>query len=57
MNTKSFEQFEVMTDAELAKVEGGDNLNAAGVIVGIAWGIYSFGEAAGKTAYYMTHPK
>ena len=23
MNTKAFEQFEVMTDAELAKVEGG----------------------------------
>ena len=23
MNTKAFEQFDVMTDAELAKVEGG----------------------------------
>ena len=26
MNTKTFEQFDVMTDAELAKVEGGVNV-------------------------------
>ena len=30
MNTKTFEQFNVMTDAELAKVEGGNQVFAGG---------------------------
>lgn len=41
MNTKTFEQFDVMTDEALSKVEGGysktDCLNA--MITGIAGGI------------------
>ena len=32
MNTKTFEQFDVMTDVELAKVEGGKKCNYSQVI-------------------------
>lgn len=45
MNTKTFEQFDVMTDAELAKVEGGgcnwkdaDKAGVAGGIGGLIGG-------------------
>ena len=49
MNTKTFEQFDVMTDEALSKVEGGysktDCLNA--MITGIAGGIVAGGTGAG----------
>ncbi|KFN88480.1 hypothetical protein H702_02405 [Streptococcus equinus JB1] len=53
---KNLEQFDVMTSAELSTVEGG-SVEAVGIVLGAAWAIYSFGEAAGRTAYYVTHSK
>ena len=53
MNTKAMSQFDVLEDKKLATVEGGVTgvLEAIGIGIGIGWGIYSFGEAAGR-AYY-----
>ncbi|SFR70694.1 COMC family protein [Streptococcus equinus] len=56
MNTKTFEQFAAMTEVGLSNVEGG-SVEVVGIVLGAAWAIYSFGEAAGRTAYYVTHSK
>ncbi|MGT2844071.1 bacteriocin [Streptococcus hongkongensis] len=51
-------EFEVLNENHLNTIFGGTGeLEAVGIITGIAWGIYSFGEAAGKSVYYLTHPK
>lgn len=45
-----------MTSAELSNVEGG-SVEVVGIVLGSAWAVYSFGEATGRTAYYVTHSK
>ena len=50
MNTKTFEQFDVMTDAELAKVEGGNVVtNTAGAA--IAGGVVGAGVCSASVAF------
>ncbi|MEZ7625300.1 class IIb bacteriocin, lactobin A/cerein 7B family [Streptococcus sp. 27098_8_22] len=53
---KMEQNFVVLTEEELMKVDGGVAWEVVSVGIAIGWGIYQVGEAAGKTFYYITHP-